>query len=127
MKRLIPMAVFVFSVLWPNAVVMTACGAACLLSISCAATGTAAGDNAVTYLQVEKMYASTVRTMTSLANAGKVDLEDAEEFDRYRTSASHLLDEWRASVMDGQPFSGWDSLESVLEEMIRMQVEASGK
>lgn len=102
--------------------------ATCIPAITlpgCAATGTSEGDNAVHYLQAETLYTSTLRTMTALANSGKVTREQAEEFEGYRASASRLLDEWRESVMAHEPFNGWDSLESILEELLRVQAEAA--
>lgn len=91
----------------------------------CATAATSEENNAIHYLQTETLYTSTLRTMTALANSGKISREQAEEFERYRVSASRLLDEWRTSVLSHQPFSGWDSLESVLEELIRVQAEAA--
>ena len=86
---------------------------------------TPVGENAIRYQQAVGMYSTTVETMTALNDARVITLQQAEEFERIRASASRLLIEWRAAVVARQPFSGWDSLESLLEEMIRLQIEGT--
>lgn len=84
---------------------------------------TPVGENAIRYQQAVGLYATAVQTMTSLNDARVITLQQAEEFERVRASASRLLVQWRASVVAREPFNGWNSLESLLEEMIRMTIE----
>lgn len=91
----------------------------------CATAQTDVENNAIRYYQTETVYASTVRAMTALANSGKIKLEDAERFESVRISASRMLDQWKKSVAAGEPWDNWAALETLLEELIRIQIESA--
>lgn len=101
------------------------CSPAVVVTAGCATSSDPVVNNAVRYAQTEQVYTSTVRTATALAQQGKLSVDDAERFEAARSSASRLLDEWRAAVVAGAPWNGWDSLESILEELIRIQAQAA--
>jgi hypothetical protein len=89
----------------------------------CAASGAdPVTANAVSFYQTEAVYTSAVRTMTTLVDGGQASLAQAERFETARVSAARLLDEWRASVIAGRPFNGMDSLYSILDELVRIQL-----
>lgn len=93
----------------------------------CASSSDPVVNNAVRYAQTEQVYTSTVRTATALAQQGKLNVDAAEKFEAARSSAARLLDAWRASVVAGLPWDGWASLESVLEELIRIPAQAQAE
>ena len=101
------------------------CGTATQLP-GCAHTGSAVSDNAVNYATSEQLYITTLRTLTSLANSGKLTLDQAERIESIRARASSVLDRWRASVLAGQPGSFQASFDSVIAELIQLQLEAQG-
>ena len=108
---------------------------ACFLSVAvvaplavmpgCSSSADPVTQNGVAYIQAEAVYSSAVRTMTTLANSGNLTLDQATRFDRVRRSASQLLTQWRVSVIEGKPFDGLSSLNSILDELIRIQLEST--
>ena len=91
----------------------------------CSSSADPVTQNGVAYIQAESVYSATVRTMTTLANSGNLTLAQAQRFDTARRSASQLLTQWRVSVIAGKPFDGLSSLNSILDELIRIQLEST--
>lgn len=92
----------------------------------CAHTGSAVSDNAVNYATSEQLYITTLRTLTSLASTGKLTRDQVERVERVRASANRVLDQWRASVLAGQAGSFQASFDTLITELIQLQLEAQG-
>lgn len=80
---------------------------------------TVAGDpvatNAARAFQARVAYNSALKAAN--ARAPRMSLEQAEQFERVRQSAKRLLTSWDEAVAAGRPFSGSDSLVSILAEL----------
>jgi len=92
----------------------------------CAHTGSAVSDNAVNYATSEQLYITALRTVTSLAQQGKLTLAQAERVEAARASAGNILNQWRAAVARGEPASFQASFDSALAELTRISAQAQG-
>lgn len=76
------------------------------------------------YQVATQAYISAVNLMTRLANTGSLSLEDAESFEKVRASANQLLSDWQIAITNGQEFNSIDSLDRILDELIRAAARA---
>lgn len=65
-------------------------------------------------------YRIAVTGMTDAANAGVIDLEDAERFEKIRKQVRLYLDEWEAANAAGAPFNAVSAVQLMLQEMVRL-------
>lgn len=77
--------------------------------------GDPAATNAARAFQARVAYNSALKAAN--ARAPRMSLEQAEQFEKVRQSAKRLLTTWDEAVAAGRPFSGSDSLVTILAEL----------
>lgn len=103
-----------------------------LLLIACMFTGCSSRggvaedpDGAVAYIQAEETFATTVRSVTLLIDAGVVKAPEAQSFLASAETARAALDGWNDAILNNRPFDGFTGLQLALDHMARVQVQAN--
>lgn len=109
--------------------------ASCMLALACVLSATALPScstnpdpvvrNAVAYTQSRAVYRTTVQTLVGLIQANKLSETQVTRVEQLEASAFRLLTQWNVAIAAHQPFSAQASLESLLSELVQIQLETS--